>query len=276
MKKIAIVLILSLCAFSALAQAVPSAPEYRLGVGDLIEVKVFQDPNINATGRIESDGSITMPLLGAVQVSGLTVPEAVKKIRSLLEASYVNKADVSIVVREHESQPVSVVGAVSRPGRIALTGNMTLMQALSAAGGLLPNAKNIYILRTGRSGLTAQLTVDVDDLMVRGNPDVNVPIAPNDVINVLADRELSVYLLGEVMHPGEVKFRMSQNPTLLQALATAGGLTDRAKKSSVIVKRVENGKETMLRVNLGKILKGSDRDFPLRDGDTIVVNESFF
>ncbi|HVT45989.1 MAG TPA: polysaccharide biosynthesis/export family protein [Thermoanaerobaculia bacterium] len=253
----------------------PPDTDYQIGPRDLLQIRVFQDPSLNTEARVGQDGSVRMPLLTAVPVGGLTATQAGERIKELLEARYMNKADVSVVIREFESKPISVFGAVSKPGKIQIGGDMTLIQAISAAGGLSSaSAKNIYVLRTARNGLTSQIVIDAEELMVRGNSDLNIPVEPNDVINVLADRTLTIYLFGEVMRPGVVQFRESQNPTLVQALAAAGGLTDRASRGTIIIKRA-NG-EADEKVNLRRILAGTSEDFLLKDNDTIVVNESFF
>jgi len=111
--------------------------------------------------------------------------------------------------------------------------------------------------------------------MVNGNPDLNLPLRANDVINVPIDSQINIYVLGEVMHPGSVQFRRSQTPTLLQALAAAGGPTDRASKA-VILKRVVNGAEKTFKYDFKKIIDGRQNDVVLLDGDRIVFKESFF
>jgi protein involved in polysaccharide export with SLBB domain len=111
--------------------------------------------------------------------------------------------------------------------------------------------------------------------MVNGNPDLNLPLRANDVINVPIDASINIYVLGEVMHPGSVQFRRSQSPTLLQVLAAAGGPTDRASKR-VILKRVVGGAEKTFHYDFKKIIDGRQNDVVLLDGDRIVFAESFF
>jgi protein involved in polysaccharide export with SLBB domain len=111
--------------------------------------------------------------------------------------------------------------------------------------------------------------------MVNGNPDLNIPLAPNDVVNVPMDTPITIYVLGEVMKPGKAQFRRSQTPTLLQALADAGGLTDRASKR-VIIKRWIAGKESTIRVDYSDILRDKRPDVVLQENDTIFVRESLF
>jgi polysaccharide export outer membrane protein len=253
----------------------PSASDAPIGPRDFIEVKVFQDPNLNTKMTVTDDGRIAMPLIGKVDVSGLTPSEVEARIKTMLE-KYINNPDVSVTVLEAGSKPISVIGAVTHPGRIGITGNISLIQAITQAGGLANGyGRTLYVLRTAANGLTEQIAIDIDDLMVNGNPDLNLPLRANDVINVPIDSSISIYVLGEVMRPGNVQFRRSQTPTLLQALAAAGGPTDRASKR-VILKRVVAGAEKTFRYDFKKIIDGRQNDVVLLDGDTIVFAESFF
>ena len=212
----------------------------------------------------------------ATVLAGLTPAQAETLIKGELESKYMNKADVTVQVVEYGNRPISVIGAVTHPGRINATANITLIQALTQAGGLGAGyGKALYVLRTGHNGLTEQIAVDIEDLMVNGNPDLNLPLAPNDVINVPVDTPIVIYVMGEVMHPGPVQFRRSQTPTLLQALASAGGPTDRASKN-VIIKRRLGSHEKSIRVNFRAIAGGDKADEELQDNDTIVVKESVF
>jgi polysaccharide export outer membrane protein len=257
------------------AQDVPVTSTTRIGPRDVLEIKVVQDEKLNTHATVSDDGQITMPLIGKVDVSGLTQREVEARIKSVLEARYMTHADVSAQVVTFGNKPISVVGAVTHPGSIGTTGNMTLIQALTEAGGLSTGyGRTIYVLRTGQNGLTEQLAIDVEELMVTGNPDVNIPLAPNDVINVPMEVPMTVYVFGEVTHPGPVQLKRSQSPTLLQAIAAAGGPTDRAGKQATI-KRMVNGVSKLIRVNYRKLADGNDPDVTLLDGDTIYLRESF-
>jgi polysaccharide biosynthesis/export protein len=253
-------------------QPVAIASDAPVGPRDIIAIRVFQDPNFNSTVTVTEEGTVTLNPLGKVPVAGLTLTQIEQRIKGLLEARFLNKADVTVDLIEAGSKPISVIGAVSRPGRIGITGNITLMQAITAAGGLAPGyGRNLYVLRTGSNGLTEQIAIDIDELMVNGNPDANLPLRANDVINIPVESMINVYVLGEVMKPGKVQFRTSQRPTLLQALAEAGGPTDRASRS-VLLKR---GNETKP-YNYSRIVDGKSSDVVLQDGDTIYIKGSFF
>jgi polysaccharide export outer membrane protein len=247
-----------------------------IGPRDVLDIRVFQDPTMNTKVPVTDDGKISFSFLGKLDVSGLTPAQLEQKIKADLEKTYMHKADVSVLVIEAGNRPISVVGAVMRPGRINATGNLTLLQAITQAGGLGPGyGKTVYVLRSAPNGLTDQISIDVDDLMINGNPDLNLPLRPNDVINVPLESMTSIYLLGEVMKPGKVTFRHSQSPTLLQAIADAGGPTDRAA-SKCIIKRKVNGKETNIVVDFKRIMNGKAQDVALQDDDTIFVRESTF
>lgn len=268
---------------SAFGQLMPSpsypasapAADAPIGSRDILEIRVFQDPSLNSRAVVGDDGRITLPLLGKVDVAGLTAQQAEARLRTLLE-KYLAHPDVTVIISEVGSKPISVIGSVVRPGHITATGNISLLQALTQAGGVAPGYGGVlYVLRTGANGLTEQVSIDVEDLLVNGNPDLNIPLMPNDVVNVPVDVPLNIYVLGEVMRPGKVQFKRSQSPTLLQALSEAGGLTDRASKN-VLVKRTVNGVETALRFNYKQILGGKMADVLLQDNDRIIIAESLF
>jgi len=254
------------------AQPSAIASDAPVGAHDVIEIRVFQDPSLNERATVGDDGAITMPAVGKIPVAGLTLTQVEQRIKSLLEARILNKADVTVDLIEAGSRPISVIGAVNRPGRIPATGNISLMQAITAAGGLAAGyGRNLYVLRTSPNGMTEQVAIDIDELMVNGNPDVNLPLRANDVVNIPIESMINVYVLGEVMKPGKVQFRGSQRPTLLQALAEAGGPTDRASKT-VLLKRANDTKS----LNYLKIVDGRNPDVALQDGDTIYLKASFF
>jgi polysaccharide export outer membrane protein len=247
-----------------------------VGLRDVIEISVLEDPTINGRFPVAEDGTIVLNVLEKVQVAGLTATQIEARLKSLLESNYLAKATVRVRVVEFASKPISVVGAVVRPGLISATGNTTLLQAITQAGGLAAtHGKELYILRTGLNGITEQVAVPIEELLVNGNPDMNIPLSPNDLVNVPVDTPVTIYVGGEVMHPGKVQFRSSQTPTLLQAITDAGGPTDRASKVAIIT-RVEKGKSRTIKVRFMDIVRGRKPDFVLRDSDTVWLDESLF
>jgi polysaccharide export outer membrane protein len=272
-----LLMILLALAVAAMAQELPIlSNDAPVGPRDVLDVKVLEDNTIGGRVTVGDDGQIVLNVIGKVAVAGLTSSQIEARLKSLLEASYLAKATTAVQVVEFASKPISVVGAVVRPGRIGASGNTTLIQAITQAGGLTPGyGKELYVLRTGRTGLSEQVAIDIEDLMVNGNPDLNIPLAPNDLVNVPLDTPITVYVMGEVMHPGKAQFRRSQTPTLLQAIADAGGPTDRASKT-VYISRTINGKSQRLKINYRDILRGKRSDEVLRDNDTVYVEEALF
>lgn len=256
------------------AQETQSLPvnDYRIGPKDLLEITVFGLPELTQTVRVAEDGSITMPLLGKVEVAGLTAQELETRLASILDKQYTKDARVTIFIREY--QKISMLGAVGRPGQYELVGPTRLLQAIAQAGGLTPQAMNeLFIYRIGKDGRQTTITIDVGELMVRGNQDLNIELQPKDVISVPVDLTQNVFVYGEVTSPGAISYLASKKITLLQAIAQAGGTTEWAKKSKVVIKRKDraSGKDVKIRVNLKKLISGKLADIVLEEGDVIII-----
>jgi polysaccharide biosynthesis/export protein len=258
----------------------PEAPplEHLIGPEDLLEISVFEVPQLSRTVRVSEAGSISLPLLGELSVSGLTVAQLETRLREALSKGYVEDPQVSVFVKEYSSRKVSVIGAVGAPGVYELLGPRTLLEVLSQAGGLTERSgTKLYILRTVKGDGQQRIIVNVSDLMERGEQAHNVSVEPGDIISVPIDRPAYVYVDGAVRSPGRVEQLASRPLSLLQAIARAGGPTDRADiKNIQILRKTDTGEQTVLEVNLKRVRKGKDSDPPLRDGDIIVVRETFF
>jgi polysaccharide export outer membrane protein len=270
----------------ATAQAAPTAQEardtfvraYRIGPGDLLELKVFEVDQLSQIVRVSEDGSITLPLVGRVEVEGLTQEGVVQKLTGLLSTKYVKNPQVTLFIKEYKNQQVAVIGAVEKAGSYELVGRRNLLQIISMAGGFSESAGDeIFILREGADGKAETLTIDLRDLLVNGNQALNVPIEPNDVINVPVNREIRVFVMGRVTRPGAVRSKLSEGITLLQAIADAGGLAEGAKESRILITRKDkDGKEQKIRVNLKDVISGKRKDVVLQEGDVVFVPESFW
>jgi len=265
--------------FGILPVAIPALQEqqnlpvndYKIGTKDLLEIKVFELPELNQTVRVAEDGSISLSLLGKIDVAGLTAQELEKKLASILDQKYTKGAHVTVFIKEY--QKVSVFGAVGRSGNYELVGPTTLLQVISLAGGLTAEAGNeLYVFRQGKDGQKTRIPINLKDL-TSGNQNLNIDLQPNDVVSIPIDQMFTVYIYGEVKTPGAIQFRRSKRFTLLQAIAQAGGLTEWASKSRVTVKRTdkETGKEMQFFVNLKKIIAMKTPDIPLDDGDVIII-----
>ena len=266
--------ILLLAAFAA---GQDSTGDYRVGPKDLLEVRVLELPELNVERRVSDSGAIELPLIGEMSVSGLTAAEIRSRLETTVKAKYVNRANVSIVVRDFANKPVSVLGAVQKPGSLSISGRWTLVNAITAAGGLTAGAgKKIYVLRRAENGLSDTLEINSDDLFRSATALWNIPIQPSDIINIPARTSMTVFCLGEVKTAGAIQFDSDDRLTLLSVIAKAGGLTDRASKTVRIKRRGADGKDVETVVDFKRIVSGQIPDVPIEPNDVIVVKESFF
>jgi len=257
-------------------------PGYRIGPKDLVGVQVFEVPELNVERRVTEDGKINLPLVGDLPATGFTEQELADRLKAILEQKLLQRASVSVEVKEFRSKPIAVIGAVRQPGNLAFSGRWTLIEAITAAGGLAENHGNeIYVLRRADNGLTDQVAIDANELMVRASPRANIPIFANDLINVPGTVEVTVYCIGEVGKPGALTFKSTERISLLTAIARAGGLSDRAAKR-ILIRHAgrpgpsSSGASAEQAVDYKRILAGKDPDVELREGDVVVVKESFF
>ncbi len=169
----------------AAAKADPERPAYRVGAGDVLDILVWKEPDFSSTGTVvRGDGKITMPFIKDISVAGFT-PAEVEAIIGAKLKEYINEPEVSLVVKQLNSERVYVMGAVFKAGPLSLQTPLTVLQALSAAGGLTEFAKKkkIYILRTVNSQ-QKRLSFNYDAVLKGQNFEQNVQLLPNDTIVV--------------------------------------------------------------------------------------------
>ncbi len=265
----------------AAAPSVPSSDdysgEYAIGPRDLLEIRVFEIPELNLERRVIDAGTIDLPTLGDFSVAGLTASQVRDKLEKMLTAKYLNRANVSVVVKEYANKPLSVLGAVQKPGSLNISGRWTLLQAISAAGGLTERAgRTIYVMRRSENGLSDTLEVSVEDLLHGSSTQWNVPLQPGDIVNVEARRSIRVFCLGAVRSPGAIELDGDDRITLLSVIARAGGLTDKASSTIRVKRRGTDGKDVELVYRFGRIVGGKEPDPKLQADDVVIVKESFF
>lgn len=273
-------------AILALAGEAPPAPpggdepaeERPIGGEDLLEIAVFEVPELSRTVRVSEKGLITLPLLGEIRASGLTPRGLEGHLRDRLSERYVKNPQVSVFVREHGSKRVSVLGAVGRPGVYEMFGPRRLLQILAEAGGLREEAgREIHVIRTAPDGTARRISVSVAALTTESDPSLNIGIEPGDVVSVPIDPPLFIYVDGAVKTPGRIEQPSARPITLLQAIAKAGGATERANLKKVQILRSRDGEAPRASiVNVARIRKGEETDPVLGDGDIVVVPETFF
>jgi polysaccharide export outer membrane protein len=262
---------------AAAAVAQVTGAEYKIGPKDLLEISVIGVPEISKiVVRVSEEGRITLPLLGEVSVGDLTKFEVEKKLAGLAGEKIVLNPQVTVHILEYLSRRVQVIGAVEKPGPFELLGRQTVLAALSEAGGLTRDAgEEIIILRQHPAGESTSIRIPIDGLFVQGDPKLNVVLEPGDVVNVPVDKPVTIYVFGQVRNPGALQVKRSSLPALTQAIAQAGGFTDRANRKRVQIRRKDvSGKEIEIIVNVRDILRGKLKDFPLQVNDTVYVPES--
>lgn len=259
----------------AAAAAVAERP---LGNEDLLEISVFEIPELNRTVRVSEKGTISIPLLGEVAAGGLTREQLERTLRERLSEKYVRDPQVSVFVREYGSKKVSVLGAVGKAGSYEMLGPRSLLDLLAAAGGLTEEAGGeVYVIRTRPDGGTESFRIGVEALMSSRDAALNVAMQPGDIVSVPIERMIFVYVDGAVKTPGRIEQPSSRPITLLQAIAKAGGATERANLRKVkILRQQGNGVQAATVVNVQKIRGGEEPDPALQDGDVVVVSETFF
>ncbi|MFP5390672.1 MAG: polysaccharide export protein EpsE [Gammaproteobacteria bacterium] len=236
-----------------------------LGAGDLVRVSVYGSPDLTVETRVSDSGTISYPLIGQVNVGGLTVAAAEMKIAGQLESGgYVKKPQVNIVVTAVQSQLVSVLGQVNRPGRFPLEGKRSVMDLLATAGGIAADGADTVSLIRKRDGKTTREEIDVVEMVRAGELAKDYQLAGGDVLYV--ERAPKFYIYGEVQRPGS--FRLERGMNVTQALSAGGGLSPRGTERGMLIKR--RGAD-------GKIeLISAKADDLVQVDDVVYVKESWF
>jgi polysaccharide export outer membrane protein len=242
-----------------------NAAEMQLGAGDVVRITVYNNPDLSLETRVSEAGTISYPLLGEVGVQGLAPSAASKKIAGLLEkGGFIRNAQVNMIVTVMQSQQVSVLGQVNRPGRFPVDGIRNLTDVLALAGGVSADAGDAITLIRNRNGENTKQVIDLIDMVRSNGTPGNVAILAGDVIYV--ERAPRFYIYGEVQRPGA--YRLEKNMSVLQALSVGGGLTPRGTERGVRVKRRDaDGRLQEIHVK---------HDDLLRVDDVIYVQESLF
>jgi polysaccharide biosynthesis/export protein len=237
------------------------AAELTLGGGDVLKVNVYNHPDLSVEARVNESGSVRFPLLGEVALGGLSVTQAEKKIAGLLDSGkFIPNPQVSIIVTVPQSQLVSVLGQVNRPGRYPLDARRSLADLLALAGGTTGEGGDVVTLMREREGKREKFSVDV--LNSANSP--ATAVMPGDVVYV--ERAPRFYIYGEVQRAGS--YRLERNMTVLQALSLGGGLSLRGTERGLRLKRLNSA---------GVLLETDAKlgDFLLPD-DVVFVREALF
>jgi polysaccharide biosynthesis/export protein len=265
--------------------------DYRIGPEDLLEISVFEEEKLNKAVRVSSQGNISLPLIGVLRVKDLTANELEREVRDLLAEKYLQDPHISVFIKEYRSQRISIIGAVEKPGVFEVTGQKTILDALAMAGGLSGAQKEeaaghlLFLIRpvppeeavpeAKAEGNPSPRTfvIDLEDLLVKGDLTLNLPLMNGDVINIPVSGK--VYVGGEVRNPGGFPLR-GKKITVGQAVTLAGGLKTEANGSEAkIFRSSEKGMEReTLSVDIYAIEKGQGEDPVLKENDILIVPKS--
>ena len=252
------------------------APAYVIGEQDVLQVTVFNQPELTGRFPVGADGSITFPFIGSVKASGLTLRGLEAELTGKLSKSLLRNPQVTVAMEAFRSQQFFVIGEVRQPGSFFLSGEETLLQAIARAGYTTADAGSEVLIvrprdpsaaksgptRPDQAGTSEVIRVSLERV-ASGMLEENVKIQDGDTIFV--NRAENVYILGQVRNPGA--YRLTKNLTVVQLVSMAGGLTERGEGKRIKVTRMVNGKRQELKIGLDDLVRAND---------TITVPEKWF
>jgi len=253
-----------------------SATDYVIGAQDVLLVQVFDQQDLGGKYTVEADGTFSFPMIGRVKAGGMTLRGLEGELKRLLADGYFRNPQVTVAVEQYRSQRVFVMGEVRQPGPVALTGGMTLIEALARAGSTLPTSSGeVSVVRAaqgntgdagplvpGQEATTEVFRTSIQDLQ-SGSLSHNVDLRDGDTVFV--PRAELIYVFGEVKNPGA--YGVQKNTTVLQALSLAGGVTEHGAMNRIQVMRIVKGAKVEVRVKLTDVVLPED---------TIIVPQRYF
>ena len=251
----------------------PSDPgDYLLGVGDLLQISVFEAKELDSKVRISSRGYVTLPLIGSVLVKGLSARETEQKIEGSYRERYIKDPHVGIFIEEHFSRRVTLMGQFKKPGTYDYFSKQRLLDVMALGGGLTDKAGLVVQIRksSGSPEEKGVFIVDLDQLIKEGKSGLNIKINSGDVLFV---PEAGVFFVdGAVRNPGS--YYINHKRTIQEAFLDAGGLASYAnKKQAVLVRYTKKGERQMIELDLSQpdIL-----ELEVKDRDVLIVQASAF
>jgi polysaccharide biosynthesis/export protein len=252
--------------------AAQSAGDYVIGPQDVLTIAVFDQADLGGKYAVELDGSFTFPLIGRVKAGGMTIRDFESELKARLADGFFKNPQVTVAIEQYRSQRIFVTGEVRNPGSYALTGDMTLIEALAKAGSTTPSASDEVVLVRGEKGVEQAATpadgrdtrrINLKNLQSGAAAVENLALRDGDTIFV-AKAELT-YVLGQVKNPGSYPIR--SDTTVLQALSLAGGVTPTGAMNRTRIIRAGGDGKNEIKAKLTDIVQ---------PGDTIMVPERFF
>src|ERR1700742_2324666 len=248
----------------------PAARDPILAVGDLIQIRVFEQPDYTPEVRVGADGSVLLPLIGTVNLSGKTVSQAERIIEQhLIDAQIYRSPQVTVQLVEGPNQISTVVGEVHAV--VPIVGSRRLLDVLATAGGLPPTAS--HVITISRPGVAEPIIVDLGTDPLRSGL-ANIPIFAGDTI--IISRIGVVYMLGAFKNPTTIPLTQYSPLTLMEATALSGGLAFQGKYDDVRLIRTVGDHRTVVKLDIQRILHGKDPDPILQANDIVFMPDSVF
>lgn len=267
--------ILALCLAWLYPAPLRAQGDYLIGKEDILEIIVWGHEDLRRIMPVSLEGMISFPLVGDIQVAGISAGALEKVIAGKLGEGFIVDPQVSVTVKEYKSQRVFLMGEVNKPGTYAVTRENSILYVLSEAGGPTKDAgEEVVIIRPGKPvdrALTIEeaerrreqiIQVNLKDVLAG---DKNSKIAIRDGDSVIVPKMPFFFVMGEVRSPG--KYNLERGTTVLMAISIGGGLTPKAAPSRTRITREQNGRKVEIRIGMEALVM---------PGDTIIVPESFF
>jgi polysaccharide biosynthesis/export protein len=267
-----------------------ASSDYQIGPEDVLQITVFDVPDLNQTVRVANDGTIALPLLGRIEASGLTADQLRDRLEAALGKNLVQNPQVSVYVQQFQARPVSLVGAVEKPGLYQITGPRSLVEMLSLAGGVARRStaaagKSVYITRPagfhnlklvpGMQELAPdKISINLKDLLYTQAIGLNIQIEPHDIIAV--SKADVIYVAGDgVRKQGGFVLEDRDSVTVVQALAMAEGLApDAARHHARIIHTKADGSHVETYIDVEKIIEDKAPDPVLAANDILYIPTS--
>jgi polysaccharide export outer membrane protein len=253
--------------------ATPSYEDYVIGGGDLIQVSIFEAPDLNTESRVSARGGVTLPLLSTVELAGMSVREAEQLVEGLYKEKYLQDPHVTIFVKEQFGSKITLMGSLNKPGTYDFYARMNLMDVLALAEGLSDTAGRIVQIRrkADNDQPSQAMIIDLDQMVEEGREELNVAIKGGDVVYV--PEAGSVYVDGAVRKAGSYPIR--QEMSVQEAIVAAGGLQSFADPKNVkLVRYVGKGKREVAKLSIDDMRRGEAAELKVQDRDVIFVESS--
>ncbi len=275
---------------SSAAAASEVSPDYVIGPEDLLQITVFDVPDLNQTVRVANDGTIGLPLLGRIKASGLTSDQLRDRLETELGKNLLQHPQVSVFVQQYQARPVSIIGSVEKPGLYQITGPRSLVEMISLAGGLAKRntaaaGKTVYVTRPGgfknlkivpgmKELAPNKIGIDLKDLLYTQAQGLNIQIEPHDIIAV-AKADVIYVAGGGVRKPGAFILEDRDSVTVVQALAMAEGLApNAARRRARIIHTKPDGSHVEQFIDVEKIISDKAPDPVLAANDILYIPNS--